>query len=74
LPTYFGGARGGLKYDFAGHLHHPVPALLPGGYLAIELPNGQWTQITARLADGTMSRRAKRIGRSAKRIVGMQRV
>jgi hypothetical protein len=72
LPSYFKAAsRVPQKYDFAGHLRHPAPALLPGGYLAIQLPNGQWTQITARQADGSMSYRAKRNGRTAKRIGGM---
>jgi hypothetical protein len=70
LPAYFTGQ--GTKFDVMGHLTQPAPALLPGGYLGIELPNGQWTQITARHADGTMSRRARRHGRTGRRLASHQ--
>jgi hypothetical protein len=65
-PAYFTGQLGG-KFDAMGHLSRPAPALLHGGYLGIELPNGQWTQIVKRHANGKLSRRAQRIGRTASR-------
>jgi len=58
-PAYFTGAAG--PYDAMRHLTKPAPALLHGGYLGIELPDGQWTQIVMRREDGTMSRRAHRL-------------
>lgn len=61
LPAYFNPPQQpvGVLYDFRGRLHKPAPALLSGGYLGIELPNGEWTQVVKRKADGTMSRRAR---------------
>jgi hypothetical protein len=68
LPAYFHGATSG-PYDFTGNLHKPVPALLPGGYLGIELPNGMWTQIVKRDDNGqNTSRRALSSHRVADRI------
>lgn len=66
-PAYFTGERGG-KFDAMGHLTGPAPTLLHGGYLGIQLPNGQWTQIVMRREDGSMSRRAQRDGRTANRL------
>jgi hypothetical protein len=65
-PAYFKGGPG--PYDAMRHLTKPAPALLHGGYLGIELANGDWTQIVKRRADGTMSRRAQRIGRTNRRV------
>lgn len=67
LPQYFDRSGDG-PFDFKGHLHHPAPALLSGGYLGIELPNGMWTQIVKRNELGEMSRRAKRVGRTVPRL------
>ena len=48
LPHYFTfGAPLGPPYDFVGHLHAPIPAMLPGGYLAFQEPGGAWGQIDA---------------------------
>lgn len=55
LPSYFYGGNG--PYDFGGHLSAMAPALEPGGYIS-ELVNGQWTQVTADLADGMAGARA----------------
>ena len=65
-PAYFTGAPG--PYDAMRHLTKPAPALLHGGYLGIELPDGEWTQIVKRREDGTMSRRAQRSGRTSRRL------
>jgi hypothetical protein len=65
-PAYFKGGPG--PYDAMRHLSGPAPRLLSGGYLGIELPDGQWTQIVKRRADGMLSRRAQRIGRTARRL------
>lgn len=48
LPSYydFDGASG-LAYDYRGLLQLPIPAMLPGGYLAFQEPNGAWGQIDA---------------------------
>jgi hypothetical protein len=68
-PSYFTGQLdSSRRFDAMGHLNAPAPALLSGGYLGIELPNGHWTQIVQRRADGRMSRRAQRIGRTARRL------
>ena len=32
-------------YDYLGLLKHPIPAMLPGGYLAFREPNGSYGQI-----------------------------
>jgi hypothetical protein len=64
LPPYFFEGQG-TKYDFGGKLTGPAPTLTPGGYLGIFDPKtGQWSQVTARLADGTLSRRSQRHGRT----------
>lgn len=48
LPSYFNfDAPPGLSYDYRGLLKLPIPAMLPGGYLAFQEPNGQWGQIDA---------------------------
>jgi hypothetical protein len=48
LPRYFEfGAPEGPAYDYLGHLRQPIPALLPGGYLAFQEPGGAYGQITA---------------------------
>jgi len=67
LPRYFTGGGSG-PFDFALHLTKPAPALLHGGYLAIELADGEWTQIVKRREDGSMGRRARRNGRIARRL------
>jgi hypothetical protein len=67
LQAYFKGGPG--PYDFKGHLTRPAPGLLHGGYLGIELQDGEWTQVTKRRADGTMSRRAIRSGRTSRRLL-----
>jgi hypothetical protein len=64
LPAYFDPDAEG-PFDFKGHLPARAPALLHGGYLGIELANGEWTQITKRRADGSLSRRSQRNGRAA---------
>jgi hypothetical protein len=71
LPGYFTGHLGTNEpphaYDFKGHLRNPVPSLLHGGYLGIQLPDGEWTQIIKRRADNKkVSRRADRSGRSVR--------
>lgn len=71
LPAYFGFGAG-TSYDFMTALSGPCPRLTRGGYLAEELPDGQWTQITARLADGRMAPRAMRLGRLAWRSRAMK--
>jgi len=58
LPAYFFEGMG-KKYDFGGHLKHPAPSLLIGGYLGIELPDGTWTQVSDFKLNGRMSRRAR---------------
>lgn len=65
-PAYFTGGHG--PFDAMRHLTKPAPALLHGGYLGIELPDGQWTQIVKRRADGTTSRREQRRGRTSDRL------
>jgi hypothetical protein len=70
LPAYFTGQ--GTKFDVMGHLTSPAPHLLPGGYLGIELANGQWVQITARETDGSVGRRARRHGRTGRRLASGQ--
>lgn len=63
-PAYFYEATGG-KFDFGGKLTAAAPALTPGGYLGIYDPtSGQWTQVTARLEDGSTSYRSHRRGRT----------
>lgn len=75
LPDYFQPripAKDG-KYDFGGHLHQPVPAMLPGGYLsqfAVGEPghvNG-WTQINAQAVAGLSTSRAMRTNPGSRRV------
>ncbi len=71
-PKFFGlstpsGCTPDPRYDFRGLLTAPCPAMLPGGYLA-KLANNQWTDLTARLANGSRSYRSQRSGRTAYRI------
>lgn len=65
-PAYFTGGHG--PYDAMRHLTKPAPALLHGGYLGIELANGEWTQIVKQDLDGKLSRRAQRNGRTYRRL------
>jgi hypothetical protein len=58
-PAYFTGGPG--PYDAMRHLSRPAPALLSGGYLGIELPDGEWTQIIKRDELGRASRRSYRL-------------
>ena len=67
-PEYFyktGQTRQGRGiYDFKGHLTMPAPALMKGGYLGIQDPNGQWGQVSNFKEEGFQSRRAmKTLGR-----------
>jgi len=67
-PAYFTGGPG--PYDAMRRLRGPAPALLSGGYLGIELPDGQWTQITKRDELGGASRRSHRMhSRLGRRLV-----
>lgn len=46
LPSYFDfDAPAGPAYDYLGHLHVPIPAMLPGGYMAFQEPGGAYGQI-----------------------------
>ena len=64
LPAYFQPGSTG-PWDFEGHLKGPAPTLTAGGYLSIyDAGLRQWTQITARHRDGSIARRARRVGRS----------
>ena len=59
-------------YDFKNHLHAPAPALLDGGYLGIQAPDGSWSMVSDFVgASGIASRRARRtmgrINRAARR-------
>lgn len=50
LPSYFApGSKG--PFDAGGHLTHPVPQILPGGYLSIWTAGRGWQQRSARLED-----------------------
>jgi hypothetical protein len=66
LPAYFSPHAPG-PFDFKRHLPGGgrAPALLHGGYLGIELANGEWTQIVKRREDGSLSRRAAHSRRAA---------
>lgn len=49
LPSYFDfGAPEGPFYDYGMKLKRPIPAMLPGGYLAFQTPEGTWGQLDAR--------------------------
>jgi hypothetical protein len=63
LPAYYGLAPAGGGFDYMNHLDKACPALLPGGYVSLQDPRGHIKQLTARLADGSMSRRAARTSR-----------
>lgn len=67
LPSYFN--QGSGPWDFQKTLSGAAPALAGGGYISI-LDHGaaQWTQVFAMRADGSISDRAKRMGRLAWRI------
>lgn len=65
LPAYFQAESSG-PWDYGKRLVGPVPHLTPGGYMSF-YRNGQWHQVTARLADGSLSRRSQRPGRNARR-------
>lgn len=69
LPPYFHPGAGASRFDFAGHLPGPCPALTEGGYQSI-FENGQWTSIFARNVDGSFSYRALRPGRQLRRAIG----
>lgn len=63
-PEYFY-KQGQLKqgrglYDFKGHLTMPAPALMKGGYLGIQNPNGEWGQVSNFKEEGYQSRRSMR--------------
>lgn len=63
-PAYFRNGPG-AQYDFCNKLTAQAPALTPGGYLGIFDPTtGQWTQVSARLPDGSTSYRSHRRGRT----------
>ena len=48
-------------YDFMNHIHAPAPALLDGGYLGIQAPDGSWSMVSDFVgASGVFSRRARR--------------
>lgn len=48
FPSYFNfSAPEGVAYDYRRLLMQPIPAMLPGGYLAYQEPNGRWGQISA---------------------------
>jgi hypothetical protein len=48
LPSYFDfTAPAGPAYDYQGLLRAPIPAMLPGGYLAFQEPGGAYGQIHA---------------------------
>ena len=64
LPAYFDPHAPG-PFDFQNHLKARAPSLLHGGYLGIELADGEWTQIVKRREDGSLSRRAARCARAA---------
>lgn len=59
LPSYYD-FRGeeGRAYDYRGLLTAPIPAMLPGGYLAYQLPDGNWGQL-----DAGMTARARAVAR-----------
>ena len=73
LPTYFTfGAPSGVPYDYLKKLLQPIPAMLPGGYLAFQMSDGTWGQMTARTTPTAraqarprvLSRRYRRMFRS----------
>jgi hypothetical protein len=61
LPSYYNfAAPEGAPYDYRGLLTKPIPAMLPGGYLAFQEPNGRWGQIDAFEAHEHRARAAAR--------------
>lgn len=73
LPHYYSIRQKG-PYDYGGRLKSGCPTLLSGGYISY-MQGGQWHQIAARHANGSLSYRALRYGRSARAAtyVGRQR-
>lgn len=67
LPSYFGIGAAGGPFDFRAQLTAGCPTLLPGGYQLV-CRDGQWSQVTARLATGRMPYRAIKDGRKAFRV------
>ena len=49
-PAYFSG--GGKPWDFRRLLTGPCPTMLPGGYLSVCGPDGQWTERFAEESNG----------------------
>lgn len=77
LPGYFVfNAPEGCPYDYRGLLTSPIPALLPGGYLAFQEPSGAWGQIDAFGNDrrGRMLARPQPFGRRYRAIMRDWRV
>lgn len=61
FPSYFNfEAPEGVPYDYKRLLMKPIPAMLPGGYLAFQEPNGRWGQIDAFEARAHQARAAAR--------------
>ncbi len=59
LPAYYDfGGEPGRAYDYRGLLTAPIPAMLPGGYLAYQLADGSWGQI-----DSELTARARALAR-----------
>lgn len=60
-PRYFGLADpgGDPRFDFRGLLQAGIPTLRPGGY-CMWAQGGRWQSTMARLADGSLGRRAVR--------------
>ena len=71
-PRYFGIDTSDGPFDLRESLAGPAPLLRPGGYQLV-YRGGQWTQNTARLADGRMPPRALRNGRKAVRCLSAPR-
>jgi len=61
FPSYFKFAGPeGVPYDYKGLLTKPIPAMLPGGYLAFQEPTGRWGQIDSFEAHEHRARAAAR--------------
>lgn len=72
LPSYYGlpnqaTPKAAGTFDFMGKLAKACPALDAGGYVSLRDPNGEIQQLTARLADGSMSHRSVRVSRVYRR-------
>ncbi len=61
LPSWFD-PNGRPPFDHQGRLDAPCPQLAPGGYISF-FDGQSWGQVTAMLADGTLSYRSTRSGR-----------